>query len=59
MYLVPGISRGCYRVWVYDVLCFCVRCADWCLLSLVDAIVRWCTACCVAVFDVLTDTGTA
>ena len=29
VYLVPGISRGRYRVWVYDVLlCCCVRCAD-------------------------------
>ena len=27
--LIPGISRGCYRVWVYDVWCCCVRCADW------------------------------
>ena len=59
MYLVPGISRACCRVWVYDVLCYCVRCADWWyLLSLVDGIVRGCT-CCVAVCDVLTDTGTA
>ena len=29
MYLVPVISRGCYRVWMYDVLCCCQRCADW------------------------------
>ena len=26
--LVSVISRGCYRVWVYDVLCCCVTCAD-------------------------------
>ena len=58
MYLVPGISRGCYRVWVYDVLWCSVRCADWYLLSLADAIVRGYTTCCV-VCDVLTDTGIA
>ena len=28
-WLVPVISRGCYRSWVYDVLCCCARCADW------------------------------
>ena len=39
-------------------LCCCVRCADWYLLSLVDAMVRGCTTCCVAC-DVVTDTGTA
>lgn len=27
VYLAPGISRGCYRVSVYDVLCCCARCA--------------------------------
>ena len=59
MYLVPGISRGCYRLWVYDVRCCCVRCADWYLLSLVGAIVRGCTTCWVAVCDVLADSGTA
>ena len=30
----------------------------WYLLSLVDAIVCWCTMCCVAACDVLTDSGT-
>ena len=56
MYLVPGISVDAI---VYDVLCRRVRCVDWYLLSLVDAIVRECTTCCVAACDVLTDTGTA
>ena len=31
----------------------------WYLVSLVDAIVCRCTTCCVAAYDVLTDTGTA
>ena len=44
-------------MWVYDVLCCCVRCADWNLLSLVDTIVCGCTTCCVAACDVLTDSG--